>query len=61
MDKDTKKFLAQAEAAGFIVTRLKSGHYRITTKKGQYVTVVSGTSSDVRGLRNAKSALKRFS
>jgi hypothetical protein len=59
MDKDTKKLLRQAETHGFVVQRLTNGHYRVSTASGQFVTVVAGTGSDWRGLRNARAALKR--
>lgn len=58
MDKDTKKILKAARAAGFDVRRTSKGHYLVTLD-GRGVTTFPGTASDRRGIRNGLAAMRR--
>lgn len=58
MDKDTRKLVQKLQAQGFQVRPTTRGHLKVT-KDGQFVTVLAGTGSDWRGLRNAVSQAKR--
>lgn len=58
MDKDLKKILKAAQAAGFETRTTKKGHI-IVSKDGQRITTFAGTSSDRRSIRNGIAALRR--
>lgn len=59
MDKDTRKVLAEAKRQGFTVRTTTKGHSQVLAANGQIVAVFSGTSSDVRALRNGIAQLRR--
>lgn len=48
-----------AEDAGLHAEPLRSGHWRITTAGGRWVTNLSGTSSDRRAVLPVRSAIRR--
>lgn len=50
--------LDKAAAAGAQVAKTANGHYKVLAN-GKTITVVSGTPSDHRAVKNAKAALKR--
>ena len=58
MDKDLKKILKAAQAAGFETCTTKKGHI-LVTKDGRRITTFAGTASDHRSIRNGIAALRR--
>jgi hypothetical protein len=40
--------------------RMGSGHFRLLTREGKLVTIVSATASDRRAALNARSCIRRF-
>lgn len=58
MADDTKAVLKALQQQGFDVRRTTKGHW-VIRKNGQHVTVMAGTGSDWRGLRNAIAAARR--
>ncbi|MFF2184594.1 hypothetical protein [Streptomyces sp. NPDC058155] len=58
MNKEVRDLIKRVEAQGFEVTRTKKGHYMVR-KGGEPVTIISGTPSDHRSLKNSKAHLKR--
>lgn len=59
MDRKTiKAILNEAEAQGFVLKRLKSGHTSVF-KDGVYAATFAGTGSEYRGAKNSLAALRR--
>ncbi|MFD7980256.1 hypothetical protein [Streptomyces sp. NPDC059071] len=56
--KDVRQLVKRVKAQGFDVTPAKNGHLRVT-KKGVFVTMLPGTPSDWRSLKNCMADLKR--
>jgi hypothetical protein len=59
MDKEIRKLIEAIVDAGFTVTVTRKGRYRVTTADGEFVTVITPTGGEGRGLANALAALKR--
>lgn len=59
MDKNLKDLITDLRTQGYTVDRLKSGRWEVR-KDGQHVVVLAANSKDVRGLRNAVAAIRRF-
>lgn len=57
-DKQVAKLLRRAAAAGAEIEKTNNGHYKVLSS-GRVVTVISGTPSDQRAVKNAKSQLKK--
>jgi hypothetical protein len=57
MNKDLKKILKAAQAAGFETRTTNKGHI-VVTKDGRRVTTFAGTASDYRSIRNGLAALR---
>lgn len=55
---EVAELLDKAAAAGAQVAKTANGHYKVLSN-GKTITVVSGTPSDHRAVKNAKAALKR--
>lgn len=60
MDKDAAKVVKALRKQGFEVTIAKNGHAKVRTSDGVFVTVIGGTVSDWRGLRNSIAVARRF-
>ena len=58
MNKDLKKILKAAQAAGFETRTTRKGHIEVT-KDGRRITTFAGTASDYRSIRNGLAALRR--
>ena len=58
MNKDLKKILKAAQAAGFETRTTRKGHI-VVTKDGRRITTFAGTASDYRSIRNGLAALRR--
>ena len=58
MNKDLKKILKAAKAAGFETRTTRKGHIEVT-KDGRRITTFAGTASDYRSVRNGLAALRR--
>jgi hypothetical protein len=59
VDKDTQKVLKEAKRQGFTVHPTTKGHAQVRNTDGRVVAVFSGTSGDVRALRNGIAQLRR--
>lgn len=57
--KDLEALLNQAEKQGFRVVLANSGHYKIYSPGGRFVTTASQTPTDFRGFRNLRAHLRR--
>jgi len=55
MNKDLKKILKAAQAAGFETRTTNKGHI-VVTKDGRRITTFAGTASDYRSIRNGPPA-----
>ena len=58
MDKDLKKLIKAAQAAGYDVRVTKRGHITIG-RDGRRITTLPGTPSDRRSMANALAPLRR--
>lgn len=58
MNKDLKKILKTAKAAGFDIRTTKKGHI-VVSKDGRRITTFAGTASDHRSIRNGLAAMRR--
>jgi hypothetical protein len=57
--KRLARFYREFEPAGYTLRIGGSGHFKIFSPDGRYVTTVSATPSDPRGARNAVALLRR--
>ncbi|GAA3087283.1 hypothetical protein GCM10020000_87630 [Streptomyces olivoverticillatus] len=58
-DKDVRELKKALKKQGFVVRETKNGHYQVFGKDGAFVTVLPGTPSDHRSLKNSMAYLKR--
>lgn len=58
MNKEIRKIAKALVAQGFEVKVTKKGHFSVSID-GKFVTVMPGTPSDWRGMRNAIATLRR--
>ncbi|MEU5430798.1 hypothetical protein AB0H73_35070 [Streptomyces olivoreticuli] len=58
MHKEVRQLIKALEKQGFEVRQTKNNHYQVF-KKGSFVTVLPGTPSDHRSLKNSMAYLRR--
>lgn len=58
MDKETKKLIKELRKQGFRVDEMGK-HPKVYSPNGEWITTLSGSSSDWRGLKNATAELKK--
>ena len=59
MNKEFRKLVKALEAAGYQVTPTKKGRLMVS-RHGKYVTTLSPTATEYRGLQNALAPLRRL-
>ncbi len=57
--KDVERVVRAARTQGFLVDRAGTGHWRVRTGAGTFITTLASTPSDQRGVLNALARLKR--
>ncbi|WNA13635.1 HicA-like toxin [Mycobacterium phage Phayeta] len=58
ISKETQDLIRLAEQAGATVEKSKNGHFKVYVE-GRMVSVIAGTASDWRSIKNTLAALRR--
>lgn len=56
--REIEELIHEIEDQGYAVKFGKNGHWKVYTPQG--IVILPGTSSDFRGIKNAKSQLRRY-
>jgi hypothetical protein len=59
VNREVRQFIAELERRGLAIHPTRSGHFRITTRGGRYLTTLPSTPSDARSLKNAGAQIRR--